>query len=111
MDPSRLMTIPCTLHHSTAGGPPDEYGDPTNVVTTTRSKCFLTQSSRREEDAGLPVEIERWLAYFPPDVTLDADDAVEAEGQTFQVLGAPWRAWHPIFRRHTHIEASLRRAQ
>lgn len=101
-----LMTIPCEVDHQDPG-PPDDYGDhPMAVTTTSTEVCWLAQSTRGEDNT---IAFDRWIIYLPPEVALDADDAVRVEGEQFYVRGAPWRVLDPLTAEHTHIEATLMR--
>lgn len=99
-----LMTIPCTVDH-TEPGPVDDYGDhPPVVLSSSDHYCWLAQSARGEEDL---VEWERWHLYLPPDVVIDANDAVHIGGVTYYVLGSPWVVTDPLTTHATHIEATV----
>lgn len=99
-----LMNIPCEVDHQDPGAV-DEYGDhPLAAATTTTETCWLAQSTRGEDDL---IEFERWLIYLPPEVALDANDAVRVEGVQYYVRGAPWRVRDPLTTQPTHIEATL----
>lgn len=122
MDPTHLMTIPCTIHHVTQDGPADEYGNPTEQVTDTDSVCWMHQKARddtagtqnaADRDALQSTQIEQWEAYFPPADTLTGNDRVTIpsfdEDNPFQVVGPPWRAHNPRLGRVVFIEATLER--
>jgi hypothetical protein len=101
-----LMNIPCEVGHQEPGTA-DEYGNhPMGPTTTSIETCWLAQSTRGEDDL---IEFERWNIYLPPEVTLDANDAVRVEGVQFYVRGAPWRVRDPLTGAPTHIEATLMR--
>jgi hypothetical protein len=102
----QLIRTPCTVHHSDPGAV-DEYGDhPIAVITDTTERCYLTQSVRGETDE---IEHERWLMYFLPTTTVDANDSVTVGSLVLQVLGNPWVVIDPVTGYETHIEATLQR--
>lgn len=111
MDPTRLMTRGAVLTHREQNGPPDEYGNPTWTTTTTVVRCEIQQTSRTDATDRGPLFVEEWRAFLPPDVEIHEQDQLmpEDSGTKFEVLGPPWPARHPILRRVTHIEATLRR--
>jgi hypothetical protein len=98
-----LMTMPCVVDH-TEPGDPDEYGDhPPAVSSSSDERCWVSQSRRGEEEG---IEFERWNIYFPPEVTVDANDMVTVNGELYHVLGAPWKVVDPLTALPTHIEAT-----
>lgn len=99
----QLIRVACTVAHNEPGTV-DDYGDhPIATVTVTDERCYLTQSSRAEED---DVEIERWQVYFLPHTLLDANDMVDVDGMRLEVIGNPWNVIDPVTGFRTHIEAT-----
>lgn len=115
------MTIPCTITHVEQVGDPDEYGDPTEETTTTvldgSPGCWFHQDYR--SDAGFAdrssagqlsnIETERWTVYVPAGTSLDANDTITIQGNTYQVVGPPWSANNPREQRDVFVVASLER--
>lgn len=108
MDPTRLMTLPCTIRRNTPGAR-DEFGDPTDTWTETATVCWIAQATRGEETRLADIQAGEWHGYFPPATSIDGHDQVVVDGATYEVAGTPWKAWNPLRRRYTHIEATLTR--
>lgn len=100
------FVTPCVVHHVDPG-PVDEYGDhPPAVGSATSTRCCMAQNSRGED---AEIERERWSWYGHPEVALDANDEIDVNGATFQVIGDPWRVIDPVTGRATHLEATVER--
>lgn len=98
-----------TIHHvDETDDARDEYGNVVPSESTDTTLCYMAQQSRTE--VGLDsVERERWAAYFPPDVSLDANDTVTVGDADYQVIGMPWPVVHPLTGAVDHLEATLER--
>ena len=107
MDPTPLMTQPATLAHA-ADGPPDIYNDPTTTYTPQAVRVWMHQTQRDEQTVRGQIESETWAVYLPPTITVGPADRLTVDGVTYELVGPPWRAFHPRLRRVTHIEATVR---
>jgi hypothetical protein len=106
-----LMNMRCRIDHVESAGEPDEYGNPTNVVTTASwSRCYLAQNSRTELGDGV-IDRDRWALGLPPGVLVDSNDTVTVDGVAYEVRGDPWKVIEPVTGRVSHIEATLQRTQ
>lgn len=105
----QFFTTEATVHHVDEDSPArDEYGNVVPSATTSTTRCYMAQQSRLE--LGLDnVEKERWAAYFPGDLLLDANDRVSVAGGDYEVIGQPWPVVHPATGDVDHLEATLER--
>lgn len=103
------MTQTATVSHVSTSGPPDPYGNPTEVVTTTETPCFMSYGPGSEQEAEA-VQVTTPVLFVPPDVALDGGDRVEVDGETFEVDGPPARHYNPRLKRVTHVQAQMKRA-
>lgn len=102
------MNVPCVVHHTDPGAV-DEYGDhPLSILSSTDELCALQQSTTGEQ-AG--IETEKWALFFKPGVDIDANDSVDVQNMTFQVLGNPWVVTDPLTGWATHIQAQGQRTR
>lgn len=103
------MTQTAMLSHVTDSGSPDPYGNPTEVVTTVVSKCYVSflPGSEVEGDA---VQVQTPVLFLPPDAAIDGGDRVSVDGVTYEVDGVPAVHFNPRLRRTTHVQANLKRA-
>lgn len=103
---ARLLTRPCVLVTRTPG-PPDVYGDPSWVESRNNALCYAEQTVASEP--GDPnYQADEWRVLLPAGAAVDGLDAVEVDGQRFEVLGPPWTAKDPRFNRDHHIELRAR---
>lgn len=101
-----LLTRAATLLLRGAG-PPDEYGDPTAVEVARGVLCDVQQVSAREalEDG---VQVGTWRAFLPADASdLAGWDALEVDGQLFELTGDPAPVYNPRLGVVDHVEAPL----
>lgn len=109
MNPTRLMTVPCTITPRVPAGD-DKYNnetleDLTPVVTT----CWLHQTQRSEITTDAYTEIETWQVYLPPDTSLTSLDQITVQGAIFEVQGPPHRWTHPRTQAIEYVEATMRK--
>jgi head-tail adaptor len=101
-----LLTQTVTVRPA-SDGTVDEYGDTSTVFaagTTYRGR--LEQRSAQEVTDGRDTFVSDWVLYLLPDAVINGRDRVEADGNTFEVVGAPIVQRSP--RGPHHIQASLR---
>lgn len=102
-----LLSRTATITRRTADATDrDEYGDEIIDTATTTVSCELQQRQRGETADGT-VAASGWFAVFPADTTLDAGDAVEIDGTSFEVDGPPWVVKNARTGVASHIEATL----
>jgi hypothetical protein len=102
-----LMTHTATLVTRTPTGPPDEYGNPTNVETELATKCELQQSGSREELDGA-VQVVTWRVFLPLDAPARGWDALRlADGRELELAGDAWLYVNPRTGDPSHVEAYL----
>jgi hypothetical protein len=113
MDPTRLMTLPCTLYPRAVGSS-DEYGDQvlvdgTPVVLDGDPGCWIEQTQRSERTDNQNEQAETFSLYLPSDADVSGLDRIEVEGVSYELDGPPWRAFNPRTRQYTHLQATVRR--
>lgn len=103
-----LLTRQVTLVGITAGAA-DEYGNPTDVATSTVVLGEVQQSERSDRTDDQHTQDDTWRLFLAADTPLTGWDRVTVDGATFEVEGPPWRAVNPRTGRSSHVEATLRR--
>ena len=97
-----------TLHVHTAGAE-DDHGNPTVTDTDTDVPGFISAQFPQESGDGVIVG-EGYRLFLNAGAVLEGWDAVTAESQRYEVIGAPWPVFNPRTAKTHHIEANLRRA-
>lgn len=114
MSISRLINRPCELVLRDEGGT-DALGNPTTTEARFDAVCEVQQARRDEPVAAGETSDTRWLIWLLPDVEddlprrLDTGDAVEVDGDVYELVGDPDRVRDPWRRTTHHIELSARR--
>jgi hypothetical protein len=72
----------------------------------TAVRGWVTQQSSTEVVDGREAQVSSWVAFLPADVDVVGVDRVTWSGVTFEVDGAPRRAWTP--RGEHHVEVPLK---
>lgn len=126
MDLSRVLRQPIIVEHVTQDGPPDEMGDPTEVLTYTRYLGWVWQTSVSEQTANGVVAVEDWRMALErtasgtvatgdrviPNGLLDDGVLVPGSGgEPFDVDGPPWDALNPRTQLVEFVQAKLVRSQ
>ena len=115
MQPERLFPSSVTVHRVTQDGPPDEMGDPTEVVvsTTYARAASVWQTSRSDRTANTDLQVEEWRGALRRDLAglVSGSDRLEVEGQTFEMEGPPWPARNPRTGAIELLEVTLRRTE
>ena len=114
---SRLLKRPCTITHRGVSATINRYGDEIPAETTTEALCDLQQvhglgsgvGARQGESGEGQVQETTFTLYLEPDVPLGGADAVEIDGEGYQVVGRPNVLHNPRTGFPHHIEAKLRR--
>jgi hypothetical protein len=108
VDPTRLMTMPCTITPMGVTSRDAANDDVITAGTPVSTVCYLHQTARNETASGATVD-ETFALYLPPATAIEADDRITVDGNTYEVDGPPWRAFNPRSQAHTHLEATVRR--
>lgn len=106
---SDLLTLPITIVRISLTGDEDIYGDSIPTESTLEIFGELQQRQRAEPPGEGELSASEWLLVLPAGTDIDTNDAVIADGQRFEVTGAPWPARNPRTGAESHIEATLRR--
>jgi hypothetical protein len=106
--PVRLMTRQGTLLHRSQDGAPDEYGDPSWVTVEQGAALELQQEVSYEAEGGA-LQLSTWRLFLPPYLGVDGWDAVDIDGEVYELEGDAWLARNPRTGENTHIEARVRR--
>ena len=85
----------------------DEYGNPVDVASDETIVGHVRVLSSSELPDG--VGETRWKLYLPPGSTLDVDDRVVFESETYEVVTVPVERWNPRSKLVEAIEVELRR--
>ena len=99
------MPHAATLLTRSPTGPPDEYGNPTNEVVETPTRCELQQSGAREELDGT-VQVVTWRVFLPAAAPAQGWDALRlADGRELELNGNAWPVVNPRTGELHHVEA------
>lgn len=101
MSLTALLNRDCTIIRRTTSGTLDADGNDVPGETEVQTVCCL-QQARREEPAGQgEVSDTEWRVYLAFNESVHTGDAIEVGGESFEVVGEPWRAqdgsedmWH-----------------
>lgn len=104
-----LLNLPVTLVLRTSDGAIDEFGNDVPTETVAETVAEIQQQQRAEPAAAGERSDDRWLCILPAGTALDTGDAIIANGQQFELIGAPWHARNPRTGLESHVECTLRR--
>ncbi len=91
MSLSVFISQPCTI--ITRGvGTIDQYGDIVKAETETATLCELqpsgsSSSPSESEVEGGNIGVTKWRLYLEGGVSLNADDAILVDGETYELVG------------------------
>ena len=106
LQPSRLMTVPCTIVTRVPDGT-DPYGGPLLTDVETSAQCWYGPVSTEERGGQV---FHTVVAYFAPFTELDHLTAVTIDGAgTWEVDGVPMAHKSPRTGVYTHQTVKLRR--
>jgi hypothetical protein len=106
-----LLTRQATLLRRTPTGPEDELGDPTWEIVAEPIACEL-QPAGSSEDHGDNVQSSSWRVFLPASCADVAGwDALELDGETYELAGDPSPLWHPRLQTVDHVEAIVTRVR
>ena len=107
MSIATLINRPATIILRSPSGDTDEYGNEVPVEDELATAVEL-QQVRRDEPAGAgEVSDTRWLGFFPAGTDLTTADAVEIEGERYELEGDPWAVRNPRTGAESHVETTL----
>lgn len=111
MNPTRLMSLTCTVTRVTATGPDDVFGDPTEVTTVRTFKGEIQQRTTLENTVGADIQDERLDLWLEPAAAnlIDGNDRVTIDGRSYEVDGPAWPWRNPRTQVTTHVQCQLRR--
>lgn len=104
-----MINRPCTIisrHQDETEW--DDYGDERVVERRRASVCEVQQRSRTEPGGMGETSITEWDIFFRAGETLDTGDAIEVDGDVYEVVGDPWIAKNPLTGRVSHVEVTAR---
>ena len=104
-----LINRPCTIVSRSASADGDDYGNAIDTESTIDTVCEIQQRRRDEPADQGELSSTDWLGFFPAGTALDTGDAVQVDGERFELVGDPWPVRNPRTRAVSHIEASLRK--
>ena len=106
LQPTRLMTIPCSIVKRVPGGT-DRYGGAVMTETSTATRCWYSSPTTEEREGQV---FQAITAYFAPDADLDNVARVSIDGVgVFEVDGSPLAHRSPRTQVPTHITVRLKR--
>lgn len=106
---AQLLNTPVTITRRTASGAIDEYGDETSTESTVETVGELQQTARDERDLSGETSETTWLLFLPAGTEIGTADAVTVDGQTYELVGAPWPARNPRTKTVSHVQATVKR--
>ncbi len=86
----------------------DEYNNQTTSDTVTPTLGAFWPSSSSDNADGART-VETWSGLLPLDVDLETGDAVDVDGETFEVTGKPVRQYNPRSGAFSHWEFDAER--
>lgn len=87
----------------------DDYGDEVQDVTLIATLCELQQQQRSEDGEMGEASKDTWRLFFAAGESIDTGDAVELDGEVYELTGDPWLVRNPRTGSNSHIEATARR--
>jgi hypothetical protein len=102
----RLINQPCTLIKRVRDGK-TPHGDPKWKETEVETVCSLdSANTRRADEPGDQGEFSdsEWRIFLRPDEDVSTTSAVIVDGDKYEFVGKPWRAWDPTRNEYSHIE-------
>lgn len=109
MDPTRLMTIAATITPMNVTSRDETNDDVLTAGSPVTTVCYLHQTEASERTAGTNTQEQTFTIYLPPTVTIDANDRIAADGDTFEVIGPPARWNNPRAQNRALISVTARK--
>ena len=73
--------------------------------------CYYRLRRTVDTDEGGTVLAEHWELFLPADTPLDAYDAVELNGDQYEVIGKPDPEWNARIGEVNHVKLAMSRAR
>ena len=107
----RLLTRQATLLRRTPSDALDELGDPTWDIVEEAVACEL-QPTGSSEDHADNVQSSSWRLFLPASCADVAGwDAVDLDGERYELAGDPGPVWSPRLQTVDHVEAIVVRVR
>lgn len=103
-----LLNRPVTIVNR-SGDEVDEYGGGVPAEAFVETVGELQQQRRTEPGDQGELSDTTWALFLPAGTVIGTGDQVLCDGDTYEVVGAPWAARNPRLRVESHVEATLRR--
>jgi hypothetical protein len=110
MSLASFINTPCTIIQR-SGDTVDAYGDQTKTDTATASFCELQPSGAPREDEGGNIGVTTWRLYLVGPVALNADDAVQVDGEMYELVGDAEQRRNSRTGDYDHTVAIVRRVR
>lgn len=104
-----LLNRSVTIVNRSGGAGTDEYGNAVPDESLVETVGELQQQQRAEPVAEGELSDTRWLLVLPAGTLIGTGDAVIVDGETFEVVGAPWPVRNARTGDEHHVEATVRR--
>lgn len=108
MSAERMMTLSATIIRRVQTGETDSVGDPITKEVKVATRCDLQQRRREEHEDGGEISDTLWNLFLPFGTEIGTGDAVDVDGQRYELAGEPWSAQEGS-RNLWHVEATVRR--
>ena len=105
--PLHLLTRTATMLRRDAVDPLDPDAELASVPAGT-TLCELQQVNEDDANDGR-TQVSSWRVWLPADVELAGTDALEVDGELFELEGDPWPVRNPRTSVVSHVEARARR--
>lgn len=107
----RLLTKPVTLILREFGPDEDDWGTPIAHETRVDTTCYVRWRRATDRDEDGTVMSEWWELILPADTPMRSYDAVELDGDQYEVIGRPDREWNPRMQEINHVKLNCSRAR
>lgn len=107
----RLLTKRIALISREDSGNQDEWGSPVLTETITETKCYVRQRRTTDASEEGTVLSEHWEVFLSRDTPIRAWDAVELDGERYEVIGAPDHEWNARLGEVNHITLAIARGR
>lgn len=109
--PGHLLKRTATLLRRTYADAEDEFGDVVADETVGEVAVEIQQAGSAEAHEGAVMR-SNWRVFLPAEVDdVGGWDALELEGERYELEGDPWAAFNPRLGVVTHVEALATRVR
>lgn len=111
MSLAELTQRPCTIIRRSVddNAAEDSHGNKIPTENQVETTCYFQQDQRLERAEDDELGESKGLAIFRADEALHTGDAVVLDGETYELVGDPWRVENPRTQTTSHVEVTLRR--